>query len=165
MSRPSKAIVPAVGVSVFKMSFAVVVLPQPDSPMSPSVSPAWMAKSTPSTALTHAPVRLSNPGRTGKCFFRPRTSSRRLATGHDRFVLGVQEPASGDTLLPDGEVSRLLGRAAGQGLRAPRVERAARRHVGQVRRLTGDRIEGLLAAESGNGAEQGPRIGVAGGVE
>src|SRR5213596_3364263 len=52
MSRPSKAIVPAVGCSIFKISLAVVVLPHPDSPMSPSVSPAWMAKSTPSTAFT-----------------------------------------------------------------------------------------------------------------
>jgi len=46
MSRPSKVIVPAVGVSCSRINFEVVVFPQPDSPMSPGVSPAWMAKST-----------------------------------------------------------------------------------------------------------------------
>jgi len=39
MSRPSKAMLPAVGVSWSRMSFEVVVFPHPDSPMRPSVSP------------------------------------------------------------------------------------------------------------------------------
>ena len=40
MSWPSKRIVPAVGLSCSRISLEVVVLPQPDSPISPSVSPA-----------------------------------------------------------------------------------------------------------------------------
>jgi len=37
MSRPSKRIVPEVGVSCNRISLEVVVFPHPDSPMSPSV--------------------------------------------------------------------------------------------------------------------------------
>ena len=43
---------PPVGVSSPSTSFAVVVLPQPDSPTTPSVLPPSMAKVTPSTART-----------------------------------------------------------------------------------------------------------------
>src|SRR5215831_6560814 len=45
-----------------------VVLPQPDSPNNPSVSPAAISKDTPSTARTTAPLD-------GKCTFRSRTES------------------------------------------------------------------------------------------
>ena len=49
---PSNAMVPAVGSSAASTSFDVVVLPHPDSPTSPSVSPAVIVKLIPSTALT-----------------------------------------------------------------------------------------------------------------
>ena len=52
MSRPSKTILPPVGSSSRVISRPVVVLPQPDSPTSASVSPARTSKSTPSTART-----------------------------------------------------------------------------------------------------------------
>src|ERR1051325_10208145 len=134
MSRPSKTIVPAVGVSCSRISLEVVVLPQPDSPMRPSVSPSWMTKSTPSTALTHAPVRPSSPRRVGKCFVRPRTSRMGLAI----------EPAPGDAPGLEVEITRLLGRAARQDLGAARVEGTPARQAGQVGRRAGDGVERLL---------------------
>ena len=44
-----------------------VVLPHPDSPTRPSVSPVRTARSTPSTAWTWPTVRLKRPARIGKC--------------------------------------------------------------------------------------------------
>src|SRR5215470_12315113 len=51
---------PALGVSCRRISLAVVVLPEPESPMTPRVSPGSTVKSTPSTALTHARRRRGN---------------------------------------------------------------------------------------------------------
>src|SRR6267142_6393167 len=155
MSRPSKAILPAVGCSVFKISLAVVVLPHPDSPMSPSVSPAWMAKSTPSTAFTRVAPRPTSPCRAGKCFTSPRTSR----TG------SAMEPASGDASVGEAEVPRLVGRAAGQDVGAARMEVTTGRQVGKVGRLARDRIQRLLVAELRHRADQGARVRVLGSVE
>src|SRR5207244_6691351 len=54
---------------------AVVAFPQPDSPTSPSVSPAQTAKVIPATALTLPTVRLGKPARIGKFLTRSTTSS------------------------------------------------------------------------------------------
>src|SRR2546422_5646423 len=155
MSRPSRAVVPAVGCSVFKISLAVVVLPHPDSPMSPSVSPAWMAKPTPSTAFTHVALRPNNPCRAGKCFASPRTSR----TG------SAMEPAPGDASIGELDVAGLIGRAAGQDIGAARMKMTAGRQVGQVGWLARDRVQRLLAAERRHRADQGARVRVLGGVE
>ena len=56
VSLPSTSIVPAVGVPMLRISSSVVVLPQPDSPTSPRVSPSRMSRSIPSTACT-VPIR------------------------------------------------------------------------------------------------------------
>src|SRR6266568_1928970 len=165
MSRPSKAIVPAVGVSCSRINFEVVVFPHPDSPMSPSVSPAWMAKSTPSTAFTNVRTCPSSPCRAGKCFFSPRTSRTGSATMRFPFLLAVEEPAPGDTSVARVEVSRLVGDAAWQDLGAARMEGASRGQVRQVGWLACDRIQRLLAAELRHGAEQGSRVRVLGRVE
>ena len=71
MSRPSKITLPPVGSSSRMTQRAIVDLPQPDSPTTPSVSPSLTAKETPSTALT-APTCFWKmiPRVTGKCFFR-----------------------------------------------------------------------------------------------
>ncbi len=53
----------------FNMLMAVTVLPQPDSPTTPTVSPRPIVMSTPSTART-------TPLSVAKCVFRPRISSR-----------------------------------------------------------------------------------------
>ena len=66
MSVPLKAIDPDVGSISLRINRPTVVLPQPDSPTSPSVSPRWMAKLTPSTALTWPTTRWSTPPWTGK---------------------------------------------------------------------------------------------------
>src|SRR5262245_53983602 len=50
ISLPSKVIEPLVGVSRPLRHRAVVVLPQPDSPTSPTISPGAMSKKIPSTA-------------------------------------------------------------------------------------------------------------------
>src|SRR5207248_7184880 len=76
MSSPSKRIAPAVGTSCNKISFEVVVLPQPDSPITPSVSPGSTAKSMPSTALTQPILRRGNSAIViGKCLVSPSTSN------------------------------------------------------------------------------------------
>jgi hypothetical protein len=76
MSRPSKVIRPSVG-SISRVSIRpVVVLPQPDSPTSESVSPFLTVKSSPSTACTALVLRCSSPRRTGKYLRRPETASR-----------------------------------------------------------------------------------------
>ena len=54
MSSPSKRIVPAVGSMRRRSRRPTVVLPQPDSPTRPSVSPRRISKLTPSTAWTMA---------------------------------------------------------------------------------------------------------------
>ena len=56
---------------------AIVDLPQPDSPTTPSVSPRRTLKLTPSTAFT-APICFWKmiPRVTGKCFSRSSTTSR-----------------------------------------------------------------------------------------
>src|SRR5438093_1577296 len=157
MSRPSNLIVPEVGVSWRRISLEVVVFPQPDSPMSPSVSPAPMARSMPSTAFTSLAGPPSSVRRTGKCFVRARTSR----TGEDI----AEEPAAGDAPVARPKVARLLGHAARHDVGAARMERAARRKIGQVRGLAADGIERLLAAELRHRAEQRARVGMLGGVE
>ena len=78
MSRPLKMILPAVGsVSLISVRESVV-LPQPDSPTSPSVSPAWIERSTPSTAWICPTVRLKIPARIGK--YLTRFSTRRISS-------------------------------------------------------------------------------------
>src|SRR4030095_16687684 len=124
-----------------------------------------MAKSTPSTALTHARLRPSSPWRAGKCFVSPRTSRMGSATVRFSDRVAFQEPAAGHTAVTEGEVARLLGRAAGQDLGAARVEGASRGQGGQVGWLARDRIQGLLASEILHRDEQGARVRVLGGIE
>ena len=71
MSRPSNSTLPPVGSSSRVISRPVVVLPQPDSPTSDSVSPRSTSKSRPSTARTAPTWRCRSPRRTGKCFSSP----------------------------------------------------------------------------------------------
>ncbi len=57
------------------MQRPVVDLPQPDSPTSPSVSPALISNDTPSTAWTRATSREKSPPLIGKYLTRFRTLS------------------------------------------------------------------------------------------
>ena len=75
IDAPSKRMSPEVGVMSFMIIRPVVVLPQPDSPTRPTVSPPAMSKLIPSTARTaRAGPRSKSPRRTGKCFTRFLTS-------------------------------------------------------------------------------------------
>src|SRR6516162_3157010 len=108
MSSPPKRIAPPVGVSCNKINLEVVVLPQPDSPITPSVSPGQTAKSTPSTALTQPTLRRSRgPVLTGKYFRRPCSSS----SGADILFLCllVSEPAFRRPTRTDAVIVGLLG--------------------------------------------------------
>ncbi len=64
---------PSVGSIALIILLPVVVLPLPDSPTSPSVSPFFIKKLTSSTAFTHPTVLLKKPFWIGKCFFNPFT--------------------------------------------------------------------------------------------
>src|SRR5205807_2581216 len=83
-----------------RISRLVVVLPQPDSPTSPSVLPLGMVKLTPSTARTWPTTRLKKPCVIGKSFFRSRTSSRFVSTCGA--VIRLLPPASLRSLLGEG---------------------------------------------------------------
>ncbi len=77
MSSPSSSTRPEVGSSSRITSRAVVDLPDPDSPTSPSVSPLRMVNDTPSTAWTDATSRWkTTPSMTGKCLTRSVTRTR-----------------------------------------------------------------------------------------
>src|SRR5262245_23530016 len=60
---------------MFTIARPTVLLPQPDSPTSPNVSPLLRSKLTPSTALTSAILRANTPPVTGKRTNRSCTSS------------------------------------------------------------------------------------------
>ena len=80
MSRPSKMMLPPVGSSSRMTQRAIVDLPQPDSPTTPSVSPFLTVKVTPSTAFTEATSFWKMiPRVTGKCLFRPSTTEELVA--------------------------------------------------------------------------------------
>src|SRR5215470_13121049 len=155
MSSPPKRIVPAVGVSCSRISFEVVVLPQPDSPISPSVSPGQTAKSTPSTALTQPSLRRSSvPVLTGKYFWTLCSSS----SGADIFLLWllVGEPAFRRPVGVDMPILGLPAHALRHGVGAAGMERTARRQLGKVRRVSRDRVERVFAAKLGHRPEQRP---------
>src|SRR6266702_117804 len=71
---PSKRISPAVGSTRRKSMRATVLLPEPDSPTRPSVSPGMMANDTSSTTRDVPPSH-------GYSFDRPRASTRAGAFG------------------------------------------------------------------------------------
>ena len=76
MFSPSKVTSPEVGSIRRRMERPTVVLPQPDSPTSPRVSPFLTVKLTLSTACTCATVRWRSPPRTGKYFTRSLTINK-----------------------------------------------------------------------------------------
>src|SRR5919106_3806713 len=160
---------PSVGSSSPAMTRSKVVFPHPDGPSRTRYSPAWVAISTPSTALT-SPV--------SKCFFSPRTSTTCAMLGPLSSrggsvrgapvcvaVLTSTTSASSDEALPPplGEdlltllvrlLDRLLGflsAACDAGEHVGQDERAVdladgrvrRSGVAQVRRPVQRRLEGL----------------------
>ncbi len=105
-SVPSKMTSPEVGLYSCRIARPVVDFPQPDSPTSPSVSPRFTWKETPSTAWTAPTLRWKiMPCVSGKCMTRFRTSSRGAASLADAppgwiFVCGLAA-ADMKEVLPD----------------------------------------------------------------
>ena len=89
---PSKVMVPLSASSSRSRTRPRVDLPQPDSPTSPSTSPARMSRSTPSTARTEPLVRPNDPDFTGNVFTTPLASTSTLPS---RAVAG---PVGGGSL-------------------------------------------------------------------
>src|SRR5206468_3608628 len=144
-SSPPNRMVPAVGVSCSRISFDVVVLPHPDSPISPKVSPGQIAKSTPSTAFTQPIWRRSSiPVLTGKYFWRFWSSSN--GAGIFLLRLLIEEPALRRPIRANPLIARVSGHALRHGVGAARVEGAPRRRLSEVGRVARDREERLLAA-------------------
>src|SRR5262249_10384503 len=131
MSLPERWMVPAVGSISRSTVRPTVDLPQPDSPTSPSVSPASIVKLTPSTANTVPAARCSSPLRMGKCFLRSRTSS--TVSGIAVPVKLVRTPAGGPMAGAFFFVRGILRAAAGLGVRAARRKHAARREIAERR--------------------------------
>src|SRR5690242_9625625 len=140
INLPSKRISPEVGSISFMIIRPVVVLPQPDSPTRPTVSPRRMSKVMPSTARTAAGGPLAHsPRRTGKCFTRSLTSSSLgtsssfgTASGGAAIVISLLREQTANRAPVPGLDERHL---AGLALRASPV--AARREGatgGEVRR-------------------------------
>jgi hypothetical protein len=65
MSRPSSSTWPSAGSTIRSTDWAVVVLPQPDSPTRATISPARTSKETPSTARAQRRPRNAPPPRIG----------------------------------------------------------------------------------------------------
>src|SRR5262249_6691483 len=144
------------------MILANVVLPEPDSPTMPSVSPAPTFTLTPSSARTHPLAPIAKPLLAGKYFFRPNASIIGTAYGLPGLLTGFVAQHSARWPLPTetvgGDCSRHIGRRLGQG----RGEGTPRRKPRQIGRLAAD-LDELLAAEAriGQAAKQRARVGVA----
>src|SRR5215471_5438897 len=161
MLRPSNSMTPAVGSSAARMSLEVVVLPQPDSPTKPSVSPALMVKLMPSTAFTQPRTLPNRRLATGKCFLRSRTSSNSSLT---RKLLACQ-PAPDSSPVPYGLLIWLLATAAVECMLAAGMEATAGRQVRQIRWLAGDAVERLFRSELRYGVDPRSRVRMLGMIE
>src|SRR5215470_1766424 len=161
-SCPSKRMMPPVGRSSISTIFAVVVLPQPDSPTTPSVLPVSIENEMSSTARTTATSRESRPRLTGKCltrFLASRTGPAMVVSASPRD--GRRQPAAARLRVRDAELGRSLGAAAVYHFRAARMERAARGRRRRIRRLPVDGGEPLAAvAEPRNRFQERPGVGM-----
>src|SRR5213593_3000054 len=146
---------PSVGSIRRRMQRPVVVFPQPLSPTSPSTSPAWTSKLTPSTALTCPTVRESSPFLIGKCFFRPSTRSSGSATSasarvHRQRLSGIDRaggdlvgaPAARQMAPVEGQDRRILPAAILRD-RTAGMEPAALRKASRVGNVAGDDAQRL----------------------
>src|SRR6516164_410345 len=145
MSFPEIRILPAVG-SIKRVTVRpTVVLPQPDSPTRPSVSPGLIVKLTPSTANTVPLARWSRPLRIGKCFLRSRTSSTALWSDIRVPVEFARAPAGGPMTRQIFFERRIFRAAAILRVRAPWCEHAASRQMVQPRDCPRDFLQSLEA--------------------
>ena len=180
MSRPRNRISPEVGSSRRTMQRPSVDFPQPDSPTSPSVSPAARSRETSATARTCATARSKiTAAAHRKRFLQPADGQDRLAGGSPRSCAGRPRRASVGARSSASSAKwqahqvdpakRRVGRSTRQrasAQRAARMESAARRPVAQGRRPALDpdqrRVAGIERRQRG---EQTSRVGMARVVE
>src|SRR5262245_45965475 len=162
MLRPSNSMQPAVGASAASTSFEVVVLPQPDSPTSPSVSPGPIVKLIPSTAFTTPRGFPKSEPPTGKCFRRSRTASNGLST-RGPWLEG--HPAARAPVAVQALRGRLLDAAALDRARTAGMKSASSREGREIRRLARNAVERLADAELRDRVEERLRVGMPGTVE
>src|ERR1019366_1062393 len=152
-----------------RMQRAVVVLPQPLSPTSDSVSPRLRKKVTSSTAFTWPMVFWRSPLRMRKYFLSPLTSrSTDFPEPALRFLIVVGffslvEKTACLSSFPDGQKERVLGvAAAGYKGSASGMEGATRRSVERVgnRPADGRKFHLRHRVDAWNGLKQSLRIRV-----
>src|SRR2546427_5010622 len=152
MSMPPKRREPEVGRSRSRKSLARVVLPDPDSPTMPRVSPSATCTLTPSRALI-------DPRVTGKYFVRSMPCRITAASCGDR----RSRPAGRRVPVFHRDRGRCHLLADGLALGTARRERAAGREPRQVRGLPAD-LDELLTLEprAGQTAQQRASVGMTG---
>ena len=141
----------------------VVVLPLPDSPTSPNVSPSAIEKLTSSTAWTTV-FFASSPCPRVKCLVRCRTSSSGLGTALIEELPVVQEAADRAAAPEIGDAGHERV-AVLEPRRAPRREGAAGRHVTERRNRSLDRLQPSAGRSARNRRQQALRIGMFGVAE
>src|SRR5262245_48206313 len=173
-SAARKRISPLDGAIARRMQRAVVVLPQPDSPTRPSVSPCSTAKLTSSTARTVATTRRRKPRRTSKNFCRRRTSRTGAVTALTAqpaqsrlgLVVMIEKARRRLRALDYPQGWRALG-ALGHHVRTARVEGAAGGPAERVGDRAGDGRQRRLrrGQQARDRAEQRACVGMLGRVE
>ena len=149
MSRPANAILPAVSSCSRTMQRPSVVLPQPDSPTSPSVSPARTSNETLVDRLHLGDRRArTTPPLTGKCFVTPSTSRSMRITRCSGWIVGSRRARRSATRQPAAVVVRRGRRGATQ------LDRLARRRA----KRCGQR--GWKAQPGGRSSSDGGRPGI-----
>src|SRR5476651_1426519 len=141
---------------MFTIARPTVVLPQPDSPTSPSVSPWLSANDTPSTARTSPVLRSSTPPKIGNLTFRSWTSRM----GGIVFV-GDSVKVAADEMARCAFDQRRLGAGTRfESIGAARRELAAGRQLENVGDRSGDGCEacGFVAVHARQGTEQPFRV-------
>src|SRR5215469_9298035 len=164
-SRVRYSTCPAVGSCARRIERETVVLPQPDSPTSPSVSPSPTVKLTSSTARTCPTTRRKNPLEIGKYFRSSLTSSSGGTFSAGRLVIPVQPRRDTRSSSPAAElqpvaVSGPPRAPLGYHFVAARMERASRRAIERMRQGARDYGQrgARLAIEARDRTQQ--RLGV-----
>src|SRR5215207_3209370 len=116
---------PSVGLKARRIVLPAVVLPEPLSPTSPSVSPCKMCRLMPSTAFTVPAPRPRKACRTGKYFLRFFTSSNTRRSSGIRFLRFIQEAADCMLIVQQSDGRHVNFAAAWHHAAAARMERAA----------------------------------------
>ena len=149
---PRSTTCPAVGRSRAHISRPTVVLPHPDSPTSPKVSPLRITNPTPDTALTVPTERRNTPPpRTGNSFTRRSARKISLCVDERSGPLGRRLAPGGRTATGTGEEPWETGMEAGEAVDARCVGH------GLHRRLLGP---ALVGRRTGSAARTGSRRGL-----